>query len=223
MIDQVIFDLDGTISDTQLIAVPAFIEGARLFGYPVVEDDTVKQAIGHPGISYYTNIYPQINIDELESFAFWVEAEERRRIRQLGRGILFSGIVSVMKVLSDNQIGLWLASSGTDEHVNTIIDSSAIRDVFDGMAYGSSNKSKLVEQIIAHKPSSCWCMVGDTIFDFRAARDNKIPIVGARYGYGTRDVLARCDYIIDKPEDLIHLPLFRNGVMLDASGVISQY
>ncbi len=180
-----IFDVDGTLANTAQVAVPALVLAAAEFGLPARTSEAVIRAIGIPGLAYYQAIYPGCPDIVLREFAPAVEARERELMLELGEGLLFAGVKELLKTLTEQRYRLYIASTGTDEHIGTILAATGIGPMFAALKYGHPDKTAMVRELIGSSGRRRWVMVGDKAFDREAAAANGIAAVGAGYGYGS--------------------------------------
>jgi phosphoglycolate phosphatase-like HAD superfamily hydrolase len=77
-IQDVMFDLDGTLIDTAKLTVPASRQAAEMIGLPLKSEQLITFFIGWPGFDFYCKLYPLIQDKPvLMEFAEQVEKLDR--------------------------------------------------------------------------------------------------------------------------------------------------
>lgn len=205
MIKKIIFDMDGTLSDTAKVTIKAFQKYALKFNFPQLPEETIKQAIGYADPEFYLILYPDQDKNKLLEFAHYVDAYEKILIRELAEDLLFENVRNLLDFLKEAELKLYIASTGSTTHVESVLSNTRIIDYFDGIYCGEKEKVLMVKQIINETSLNEWVMVGDKQKDADAARYNQILSIGAGYGYCTPDDYHLFDKIIHRPFDLLKL------------------
>jgi len=203
-IHTIIFDLDGTLSDSALLTAPALQKIAPEHGLPIPSEEAIRSATGTPNPEFYYTLFPDTPRDKVRTIGNKVEKEELRILPSLGDKLLFKGSRELLEHLSKNGIRLCIASTGDRDHVFSILNETGIINLFNTISYGKPNKTGMLREIIGDDNKNSYIMVGDMIKDYQAARANGILSVGVCYGYCKRD-LADFDYYINTPSELLHM------------------
>lgn len=203
MIKNIIFDLDGTLADTAIATTKAFREFAPIYNLPELSIDVIKSAIGFADPQFYYILYPDINKSVLKEFAKNVEDYENQATYELGDNILFPDVKTMLNKLHSQGHKLFIASTGSPSHVDCVLESACIRDLFELICCGESEKIEMVKNIIGDSSKVNWTMVGDKKKDADAAKFNNIISVGAAYGYCLPQDFDKFTKIINSPLELI--------------------
>jgi phosphoglycolate phosphatase len=203
MINNIVFDMDGTLADTAKATVIAFSKFAPQFGLGKLADETIKAAIGYANPEFYFRLYPQSDMEMLIKFGEQVEKHEKLIIRELGENILFDGVKDLLQILSADGFALHLASTGNSKHVAAVLGDSGIKAYFKSVSCGEAEKTAMVRNIIQGSELSQWMMVGDKQKDSDAAHGNNILSVGAGYGYLLPEDYRLFDAVIQTPSGLL--------------------
>jgi len=198
----IIFDLDGTLSDTARATSAAVTEARDIHGFPNVNYDSILDAMGLPGLEFYSHLYPNVSEKELLQIEKLVDDAEERAILSLGRDILFPGVYDMLSKLHEYGYRLYIASTGGKPHVDTTLDATGIRFLFSQVHCGKPEKISMVRDIILGQPPDEWAMVGDMYKDSEAARANNILALGAGFGYLAEKDISLFDYVLTKPADI---------------------
>ena len=200
-IHTVIFDMDGTLSDSALLTVTAFTNIASKHGMPIPSEEAIKRAMGNATPEFYYILFPDFPKDTVRDFGKFVDEEELRILPSLKNRLLFSGCLELLTLLKNKGIFLYLASTGAKDHVLSVLQGTGIIDLFDKIACGRPDKTEMLGEMIQGRGREGFVMVGDMQKDHEGARANGIVSVGACYGYCRRD-MTEFDYYIDAPLEL---------------------
>ena len=202
-IHTVLFDLDGTLTDTAILTKLALERLSPEYGQAVPTDKMMKEAMGYVTPEYVRRMYPaasQAVLDEISELIDQAELDEL----EFSGDILFDGSLELLDRLKELGIRLCIVSAGSDLHVYTIIEETGIKDYFDLITCGHSDKTEAVREMILGSDKSGIVFVGDMLKDYIAARGNGILSVGACYGYCDRET-ADFDLFIDHPLELLDM------------------
>ena len=204
----VIFDLDGTLTDSgEGIKNSAKYAFARL-GLPVPEDGELRKMVGPPlsvGFSVLGVREEQVS-----------EAVRLYRLRYNEGGgkyenRVYDGVEDCLNALKAAGLKLFVGTSKPEPLAREILSDFHLAPYFDYIAGASWDKSRQnKDDVLAYLLSVVGgadgtVMVGDTHYDVRGAHARGLPCVGVSWGYGTRKELreAGADALIDTPEELL--------------------
>ena len=199
-INTVIFDLDGTLSDSALLTIEALKTIAPKQGLPLPSEEAIRRATGNATPEFYYILFPGFDRDLVYKAGTLVEEEELRILPALSGWLLFPGCRELLVHLKKSGISLHIASTGSREHVFSVVNATGIGAYFDSINCGRSDKTEMVGEIIKNKNEVFF--VGDMKKDYEAARTNGIVSVGACYGYCVKE-LSGFDFYINSPLELI--------------------
>jgi len=200
-IHTVIFDLDGTLSDSAILTMAAFQRILPNYSIPVPSIGAVRRTIGHPNPEFYYILFPKIAHDIVTLIGQEVELMELEILDSLKNKILFDGCLELLSQLYNNGMQLHIASTGDKEHVYSILFATGIQNFFSSIYCQSPDKIEMLRMIIGDNEKIGHIMVGDMEKDSDSARANSIRSVGACYGYCDKE-RSDFDYYIDKPSEL---------------------
>lgn len=205
MIRNVIFDLDGTLSNTAKATIPACAAVSKQFGLPELSADHIRNTMGYANPEFYFRLYPDVEKDIMLRYCEAVEMAEAQMIGTLGADVLFPHIIDMLHALHERGMRLYIASTGDPQHVDATIDASGIRGLFDGISCGEPEKVAMVSAIIGNGNKAEYAMVGDKLHDLRAARGNGITAIAAGYGYCNDEDAVLFDHVLASPMDMLSL------------------
>ena len=202
-ITNIIFDLDGTLIDTVKAVFEACRKTTEEFGFPRLTEEALKDAMGFPVPVFFIRLLPGIENEKILEFSHHTVATENAIIRQLGKNILFDGIDQMLKKLSERGKHLFIASTGSLEHVNAALDATGIRDYFTCVYCDHPDKAYSIGRILELPNGGTWLMVGDKRIDANAARHHGIFSIGAGYGYCVPGEREFFDKVVFSPKELL--------------------
>ena len=202
-IHTVLFDLDGTLSDTAVLTMGALRRLAPEHGLQVPSEETVKFFLGYATPEFMGHMFPDLTPEEAEKLGQLSEKGELDELEHVD-DILFDGVLDLLKSLATAGVRMHIASTGSNEHVMAIIDSAGIGEYFETVSCDSSDKTEMISRIIKGSEKSGYALVGDSVKDYAAARENGILSVGVSYGYCSRET-SDFDLYIDHPLELLKI------------------
>lgn len=226
MYTSILFDLDGTLSESAPGITKSLQYGLTAVGIEVSHPETLTRFIGPPLNVELAAVY------HLSSWQIG-QVISRFRERYESVGLLecepYPGIRELIRDCRDAGRILGVASSKPEPHVKTMLENFGIASCFhvicgssieDELSNTSSadNKSQIIRRAVAllrrqsqPAPSSQTVMVGDTRYDIQGARSNGLPAIGVTYGYGSRKELieAGASHLAASAEELRSLLLSR--------------
>ena len=182
----ILFDLDGTLTDSG----PGIMNCARLalehYGLPIPSEAEMRTFVGPPLHDSFIR--------------FGVPAEEadnaikiyRSRYIPIGKfeNDPYPGIREVLEQLKALGHTLYVATSKPETMSVEILEHFDLAKYFDIICGASFDRSRSTkEDVIAHLLNQCGdydqkVMVGDTAFDVIGAKAHGIPTIGVAWGYG---------------------------------------
>jgi phosphoglycolate phosphatase len=211
VLDAVLFDLDGTLTDPAEGITGSFRHALAAVGHPAHDDADLRWMIGPAiGDSLGRHGVP----DDLHAE---VTEAYRTRLRAVGlfQATLIDGVTAVLDELRADGIPLALASAKMIDMGETTLEHFGLRDRFDVVAGTLADglprtKGQIVGDALAalgNPDPSRVAMVGDRLHDIEGARDQGCIAVAVSWGFaepGELDAHAP-DHLVETPADLLHL------------------
>lgn len=182
----ILFDLDGTLTDSG----EGIINCAKLalshFGISIPGDQEMREFVGPPlDLTFRKFGVPADKTDE-------AIAVYRSRYKTVGKyeNFPYPGIRELLQALRDSGHRLFVATSKPEALSVDILQHFALDSYFEiiaGATFDGSRSSKadviayLLEQV-GNLDNTV--MVGDTVFDITGAHAHGIPAIGVAWGYG---------------------------------------
>ena len=205
---QLVFDLDGTISDP-LLGIARSVDFALVaLGYPAVPQARVAALIGQPLDDTFRALASGASGEQLRSLV----ARYRERYADVGyaENSLYDGVREALRDLSDRGISLGICTSKREDFAARILEHFSIRAHFlfvSGGDVGVRKEQQLAELRVAGRVLTTSRMIGDRAVDISAARANGLSSVGVLWGYGSERELtnAGADLLLAEPTQLSQL------------------
>lgn len=199
MYQNVLFDLDGTLTDP----AEGILNSIRhsLTYYPeitVPETAILEKFIGPPLWESYVKY---CGMDKTTAEEAVEHYREYFRPTGIFENKLYDGIPELLAALKDKGVNIRLATSKPQVFAERILEHFGISEYFTSVQ-GSKldgsivNKEDIIRLVITENEgitASNTVMVGDTAFDIIGAKKNRIPAIGVAYGYGTKAELAAAE------------------------------
>jgi phosphoglycolate phosphatase len=184
----ILFDLDGTITDPSEGITRCYAYAVEKMGEPVPLESELLKFIGPPLRLGFAQVISDPTIDRVE------EAVRLYRERFTDTGIfeveLTPGVADVMRSLKASGKRLFVVTSKTQAFAERTLAHFNLLQYLDGV-YGSSPTGELDDKkdILALclkqealDPAEC-VMIGDRLHDVLAAREHGIRTIGVRCGF----------------------------------------
>ena len=199
----ILFDLDGTIIDSQEGIMKCIRYAMEAIGKEEPDDAKLRRFIGPPLDYSFREFY---GFDE-ETIDFLVE-KYRERYKPIGafECKLYPGVKETLTRLKEAGYEIGLSSSKPEVFCKKILEFHQIADLFSYVT-GSDlegerdTKAKVILESLhrfsAQKEEAV--LIGDTRFDVEGAKEAGVPCIGITYGFGTREQLeqAGAEVVLD--------------------------
>lgn len=209
MTKNILFDLDGTLTDSGEGIINCAILALEHFGLPIPSREALRVIVGPPlDQSFIRFGVPADRTDE----AIRVY---RSRYTTVGKfeNYPYPGIRETLQALQKAGHRLFVATSKPETMSVEILEKFELAQYFElicgaTMDGSRSHKADVIAYLLGKVGSlENVVMVGDTKFDVLGAKEHGIATVGVAWGYGTREEMleAGAVAIAEKPEDLLQL------------------
>ncbi len=210
----ILFDLDGTLTDSKLGITTCVQHALKELGIDEPDRDKLEPFIGPPLKDSFKEYY---NMDDATADLAVEKYRERYNTVGLFENEVYRGIIPMLAALQGKGIHMAVASNKPTVYVKRILEHFHMDRFFD-VVIGSeldgrrASKKEVISEVlnrfstIAGKAISRdkILMVGDRKYDIEAAKQLKIDSLGVTYGYGSREELceAHADYLVTTVEEL---------------------
>lgn len=200
----ILFDLDGTLTDSGEGIINCVTLALRHFGLPVPQDGSLGQFIGPP----LRDSFPKFGVpgDRVEEAV----AVFRSRYNTVGKfeNVPYPGIRELLEKLKQDGHRLVVATSKPEVTAREVLEKFDLAQYFSEICGADmEGKRDTKDAVIAYlleklPPRERRIMVGDTVFDIEGAKKHGIPTVAVTWGYGKAGDLTGALKLADSPETL---------------------
>lgn len=186
MIKAILFDLDGTLTDSGEGIINCAALALKHFGLPVPDRQTMRVFVGPP----LRDTFVQFGVpaDQAE------EAIAVYRSRYVPIGIwenrVYPGIPELLEHLNTQGHRLFVATSKPESMAIAVLERFGLAQYFERICGASMDKSRdskeaVIACLLEQVQGEDTVMVGDTHFDVLGAASHGIPTIGVSWGYGS--------------------------------------
>ena len=187
MTRSILFDLDGTLTDSGEGIINCAIYALEYYGLPIPSREELRSIVGPP--LHKSLVKFGVPVEEADNAV----AKYRERYIPIGKfeNTPYPGVQDLLERLKADGHHLFVATSKPEAMSVEILEHFGLAHYFDricGASLDTSRSSK--EAVIAYLLNECGAqenaiMVGDTDFDVIGANAHGIPTIGVSWGYGT--------------------------------------
>jgi len=204
----ILFDLDGTLTDPALGITKSVQYALAHYGIHVADLSSLNCFIGPPLKGSFMEYYGFSKEDAERALVLYREYFAPTGIFE---NAVIEGIPEMLSALKASGKRLFVATSKPEEFAKRILEHFALDGYFDGI-YGSTidetrnTKDAVIADALiesgADKDDTV--MVGDRHHDIDGAKKNAMRSVGVLFGYGSREELtqAGADAIVETVDEL---------------------
>lgn len=211
--DMILFDLDGTITQSDMGITNSIQYSLKYFGIEK-DTDSLKKHIGPPlgetFREYVGNDEKQVKLAIDKYREYYAE-------KGIFENIVYDGVEDTLKKLKEQNKTIVLASSKPKVYCERILEHFNLDKYFDFIAGSNLDetrnaKSEVIEyalENVQEMPKDKILMVGDREHDILGSRSLGIESVGVLYGYGGYEELkeSNANYIIKEINELFDIIL----------------
>lgn len=194
-IQNILIDLDGTLTDPKVGITTSIRYGLEKVGYPIAEDVSLDWCIGPPLKQALAKIL-NTSDDALAEQALQMY-RERFGVIGLFENEVYPDVANTLMSLNRRGYRLFVATAKPTIYARRILEYFELAQYFHTI-YGSeltgerTNKGDLITYLLEQEellPEQC-IMVGDREHDILGARRNGVEAIAVNYGYGTPEEIA---------------------------------
>lgn len=202
----IVFDLDGTLTESHTGIINSYIEALRILGHIPEPSFDFSYVIGPPVNEVMERLLGHFGDKRISEgvAAHWAH------YGQVGilQNTLYDGVQAMIEALNSQGCRIYIATAKRQSLAVHVLKNLGILDKFVGV-YGSGDDGSLEHKsdLIAHLlhvealEARTTVMIGDRSHDIVGAHANKIWGIGVTWGYGSLDELrcANADLIVSSP------------------------
>lgn len=203
-----IFDVDGTLVDSNDIHAAAWDEAFRHYGKELPYED-IRNSIGKGGDLLVPDL---LDAREMRTFGSDLREYRKKIFHEKYKKQItpFPDVREQFESLRRLDLSLVLASSADKDEVKYFVDLMKVRDLIDGFtSAGDVEYSKPSPEIFEAaleklgRDGQRAFVVGDTPYDILAAHRVSLPVVAVRCGGFDERLLAKAEFIWNNVAELV--------------------
>lgn len=189
----ILFDLDGTLTDPVLGITNSVAYALAKFGIKVSDRSELYRFIGPPLVNAFMEYYGFTKENAEKALAYYREYFAPKGIFE---NAVIEGIPEMLSVLKANGKRLFVATSKPEPFAIQILEHFKLDGYFDGIFGSTMDETRNTKDAViayaliesgADKDDTV--MVGDRHHDIDGAKKNEMKSVGVLFGYGSREEL----------------------------------
>jgi phosphoglycolate phosphatase len=212
--EYILFDLDGTITDSGEGITKSVQYALKSFDIKVEKLKDLNKFIGPPLKDSFKKYY---NFDDEKAELGLKKYREYYAEKGIFENSLYDGVVELLETLKKNNKTIILATSKPEVYAKQILEYFKVDKYFSFVAGSDFEETRVKKgEVIKYaleeakiSDLSKVVMIGDREHDIIGAKENNIKSIGVLYGYG--DVVeltqARAEYIAKTPKEILNIVL----------------
>lgn len=209
MYQTILFDLDGTITDSGSGIMRSILYATEQLGWPDPSEETLRSFIGPPLYESFLHMAPSAEAAQ-QAVGHYRAYYQRKGMFE---NHVYPGIPEVLTRLKEAGAKLYIATSKPEEFAKKIITHFDLDRYFTGI-YGASmdghrsKKADVIQYALTEAQldptKEGIIMVGDRNHDILGAQQNGLDSIGVLYGFGEETELqeAGATFLVQSPKDL---------------------
>lgn len=213
----IIFDLDGTLTDSQKGIITSIKYALEKKGAPIPEDPILKLFLGPPMLDSLQEHCHMTLEEAQETYGYFKE-----RYETIGKfeNEVYKDIESMLVTLRQTNTYVAVATAKPEHLAREILDHFKLTQYFEVIKGADSSRNLVHKEDILRetieelrelsssrvkRTITGWYMVGDRKYDILAAKALGCKALGVTYGYGSLEELeaAKPDYLCANPSDIV--------------------
>ncbi len=202
--EYILFDLDGTLTDSAIGITNSVKYALNKFGIEVVNGGELNRFVGPPLMDSFINYYGFSEEQAKTAVEYYREYYVEKGIFE---NLVYDGCENMLQSLKDNGMKLIVATSKPEIFAKQILEYFDIAKYFTYIAGSNIDGTRVKkDEVIQYALESCnikdltkLIMIGDRVYDILGAKKVGINSIGVLYGYGDRNELenAGADFIVE--------------------------
>ncbi|MGE7979000.1 NIF family HAD-type phosphatase [Psychrobacillus sp. NPDC093200] len=209
-----IFDMDGTLFQTNLILEPALEKTFNMLREQDLwnEDTPIEKYREIMGVTLPTvwkTLCPKHSYEIREKSNEYFHKQLIALIKN-NEGALYPHAEKVLMTLSED-FEVFIASNGQEEYLKAIVETydleKYIKKVYSIQTVASGHKSELVERVLKENQITSGYVIGDRSSDINAAKDNNLIAIGVEFDFSQPEELEKANYIVKDLREVLEFTL----------------
>lgn len=195
----IVFDLDGTLTDSALLGRMLYKRVFELLGFGVISDELADSFNG-PSADEVCRVMG-VEGEKREMYDQLMDAIEVQMVKE--SGIVYPGVIDLLEALKGRAV-LTILTNGSQAYCEACIREYGFApyiDLYSGFVSGVTKAQRILEWQ-AKTSARRVIVVGDRASDVKNARAANAYAIGVTYGMGSREEIADADAICDTPYEV---------------------
>jgi len=190
--DHILFDLDGTLTDSGPGIINGFEYSLGKMGIDVPDRASLRRFVGPPLGDSFEKTLGFSPEDAAKGIAFYKEYYAEKGVYE---NDVYPGIRELLEKLKESGKKLIVATTKAELMANVVMDHFGLREYFDLMVASNNTDRKNKIDVLNYAIENGGVdreravMVGDRFYDITGAAHYGMTSVGVLYGYGSRQEL----------------------------------
>ena len=206
--DVILFDLDGTLTDSAEGIVNSVVYALERKGIPYASKQALRRFVGPPLQASFRDYCGFSEEEAKDAVCVFREYFTEKGIYE---NAVYEGVPEMLRALSEAGFTLAVATSKPEAFAGQILarfDLEKYFTVVAGATMDGTDKPTVIRQALSRlhtEPSPRVLMVGDREHDVLGAKEVGVSSLGVLYGYGSEEELkeAGADHIVKIPSEIL--------------------
>ncbi|MBQ6819291.1 MAG: HAD family hydrolase [Clostridia bacterium] len=213
MKNNIIFDLDGTLTESGTGIKNSVRYTLQHYGLPMEDDESLNRYVGPPLVNSFQEY---MGFTEQQAMEAIVVYRSYFTTKGMFENRVYDGVEDMLTALKKAGKRMFIATGKPTVYSQQILEHFGLASYFEcvcgiSLKESTMEKDELITQVLefAHlTPEEC-VMIGDRKFDMMGANKVGVTPIGVTYGYGSREELktAGAHTIVDSVKQLQELLL----------------
>ncbi len=210
MINNITFDLDGTLVDSFKTIYKTTVRSLEYLNiFSEVDENEFYKLIGYHFIDIFKRLHIPVN-----DFNEFISVYKKFYFDYIDDSVIFNGLIGVLESLKEKNIYVSLLTTKAQDQADKIIDHFNLRKYFSvvmGRRNGVADKPAaepllIISNQLNVSPGNI-LMAGDTELDIRCGKNAGAKTCGCFYGYRSKIILQEenPDYLIGSIEEIMKI------------------
>jgi phosphoglycolate phosphatase len=193
MMNNIIFDLDGTLTESGTGIKNSVRYTLEHYGLPMEDEETLNRYVGPPLINsfqWYMGFTEEEAMEAIQVYRSYFTTKGMFENR------VYDGVEQMLRALKKAGKRMFIATGKPTVYARQILEHFGLADYFEcvcgiDLKEAATEKDELIGQVLSFAnlaPEDC-VMIGDRKFDIIGANKIGVTPIGVTYGYGSREEL----------------------------------
>lgn len=194
LIDNILFDLDGTLTDPKQGIVNSILFSLAKLGIKENNIEELDTFIGPPLRESFALRYKLTEQQADNAVSYY---REYYAVKGIFENKIYPGITKLLEYLSSSGYRLFVATSKPTIYALKILEHFELNTYFIGVAGSNldnsgTDKTEIISHVLSeyNLDADRTIMIGDRKHDLIGANNNSIKSIGVTYGYGSQEELS---------------------------------